>query len=39
LEDFMRQLRCLTGVSAALLLGVLPLAPLRGQQEDAMKKA
>ncbi len=34
----MRQLRCLTGVSAALLLGVLPLAPLRGQQEDAMKK-
>jgi len=23
----MRQLRCLTGVSAALLLGVLPLAP------------
>jgi len=34
LEDFI----CLTGVSATLLLGFLPLAPLLGQQEDAMKK-
>ncbi len=34
----MRPLPTLTGVPAALLLAILPLAPLPGQEDDAMKQ-